>query len=66
LLEDKDQMKKTQNKNTRYFIEIDLQTDKVVRKDYDQKENLDKGRQNNPKVHRMFLTKGQYNKFVER
>ena len=59
-------MVKIQNKNTRYFIEIDLNTDKVVRKDYEQKENLDKGRQNNPKVHRIFLTKGQYNKFVER
>ena len=59
-------MGKVQDRDTRYFIEIDLETLKIVRNDYDQKQNLDKGRQNNPKVHRLFLTKGQYNKFVER
>ena len=59
-------MGKVQDRDTRYFIEIDLETLKIVRNDYDQKQNLDKGRQNNPKIHRLFLTKGQYNKFVER
>ncbi len=59
-------MEKIQNRDTRYFIEIDLETQKIVSNGYDQKENLDKGRQNNPKIHRLFLTKGQYNKFVNR
>jgi len=59
-------MGKVQNKDTRYFIEVDMGTLKVVCNDYDQKQNLDKGKQNNPNVHRLFLTEGQYNKFVER
>ncbi len=52
------------DKDTRYFIDIDLDTLKIVRCSFDQKENLDKGRQNQPFVHRLFLTKGQYNKFL--
>jgi len=57
---------KIQDGDTRYYIEIDINTMKIIRTDFDQKQNLDKGRQNNPKVHRLFLTKGQYNKFIER
>jgi len=59
-------MDKIQNKDTRYFIDVDIETLKVVRNDYGQKENLDKGRQNDSNVHRLFLTEGQYNKFIER
>ena len=59
-------MTKIQNRDTRYFIEIDLVTLKIVGNGYDQKQNLDEGRQTNPKLHRLFLTKGQYNKLVER
>lgn len=58
---------KKQNKNTRYFIEIDLDSLKIVKCSYDDREEvLDKGRQNDPKIHRLFLTLGQYNKFVSR
>lgn len=59
-------MEKAQNKDTRYFIEIELDSLKIIGNGYDQKQNLDKGRQNSPNVHRLFLTKGQYNKFVNR
>lgn len=59
-------MKKIQDKDTRYFIDIELKTQKVVSNGYDQKQNLNEGRQTNSKLHRLFLTKGQYNKFVER
>lgn len=59
-------MGKVQNSDTRYFIDIELKTLKVVSNGYDQKQNLDNGRQTNPKLHRLFLTKGQYNKLVER
>ncbi len=59
-------MPKSQDKDTRYFIDIDLKSLKVVNSGYDQKQNLDQGRQTNPKLHRLFLTKGQYNKLVER
>ena len=48
------QMSKIQDKNTRYFIEIDLDSLKVIRCSFDQKENLDKGRQNSPFVHRLW------------
>jgi len=59
-------MKKIEDKDTRYYIEIDLKTRKVIANDFDQKQNLDKGKQNNPELHRLFLTKGQYTKFVNR
>lgn len=59
-------MARIQNEDTRYFIDIELKTLKVVGNGYDQKQNLDKGRQSNPKIHRLFLTKGQYNKYIER
>jgi hypothetical protein len=55
-----------QDKDTRYFIEIDLDSLKIIRCSFDQKENLNKGRQDNPTVHRIFITKGQYNKLVSR
>jgi len=59
-------MSKVENNDTRYFVEVDLSSLKLVRCAYDQKENLDKGKQNDPQLHRLFLTKGQYRKFVER
>lgn len=59
-------MSKVENADTRYFVEVDLSSLKLVRCAYDQKENLDKGSQTNPKLHRLFLTKGQYQKFVDR
>ncbi len=59
-------MERNQDKDTRYFIDIELESLKVVSNGYDQKQNLDEGRQMNPKLHRLFLTKGQYNKFIER
>ncbi|NNE05240.1 MAG: hypothetical protein HKO64_01800 [Xanthomonadales bacterium] len=55
-----------QDQDTRYFVEIDRHSFKVLRAAFDQKQNLDKGRQNDPQIHRLFLTKGQYGKFVER
>ena len=59
-------MSKIQDKDTRYFVEINLATLKVIKCSYDQKENLDKGRQTNPAVHRLFVTEGQFNKMIER
>ena len=54
------------DKNTRYFVEIDLDSLKIIKCSFDQKENLDKERQNDPRLHRLFVTKGQYNKLVSR
>jgi len=59
-------MSRIQNGDTRYFIEIDLDTLKIIRCGFDQKQNLNKGHQTNQGTHRLFLTKGQYNKFVGR
>ncbi len=59
-------MSRIQNKDTRYFIEINLDNLKIIKCSFDHKKNLDKGRQNIPTVHRLFLTKGQYNKLISR
>ncbi len=59
-------MTRIQNDDTRYFIEIDLKSLKIITCGFDQKQNLDRGHQNNLETHRLFLTKGQYNKFVSR
>lgn len=59
-------MAKIQDKDTRYFIEIDLKSLKIIGNGYEQKQNLNKGRQTNPESHRLFLAKGQYNKLINR
>jgi hypothetical protein len=59
-------MSRIQDKDTRYFIEIDLDSLKVIKCSFDQKDNLDKGRQGDPAIHRLFITKGQYSKLVTR
>lgn len=59
-------MVQVRNDDTRYFIEIDLGRLKIIRCGFDQKQYLDKGHQNNAGVHRLFITKGQYNKFISR
>lgn len=58
-------MKKTENKETRYFIDIDLKTRKLVHWDYDQRANLKDQKADTPEHHRIFLTKGQYNKLIK-
>ena len=59
-------MRKIQDKDTRYFVEINLSNLKISRCSFDHKDNLHKGRQNDPAIHRLFLTKGQYTKYVDR
>jgi hypothetical protein len=59
-------MEKVQDKNTRYFLTIDIETMKVVGHDYEQKLYLDKGRQPSHTIHRLFVSKGQYDKFLQR
>jgi len=58
-------MTKPQDKETRYFIDIDLKTMKVVKWDYDQRVNLVKCKPEKDYFHRIYLSKGQYNKFVK-
>lgn len=59
-------MTTTENNDTRYFVEIELASLKIVKVAFDEKQSLEKGQQTNPLIHRLFVTKGQYHKFVER
>lgn len=59
-------MSRIQNMDTRYFIEIDLESLEIIRCGFDQKQNLDKGHQCNSGFHRLIIAEGQYKKFVER
>jgi hypothetical protein len=59
-------MKKVENKNTRYFIDLDLKTQKILNWDYDQRDKLTAQEIENPFHHRIFITKGQYYKLEKR
>ncbi len=59
-------MNRIEDKETRYFLEIDLDTLEIIRVGFDDKKILDKGQQNDSSIHRIFLSKGQYHKFVSR
>jgi hypothetical protein len=59
-------MARVEDSDTRYFLEIDLKNLRIIKCSFDQKQNLDKGRQSSLSHHRLFLTKGQYKKFVQR
>jgi len=53
-------VKKTEDKNTRYFIDLDLRTRKILNWDYDQRDNL--VQELTEPYQRVFIAKGQYNK----
>lgn len=55
---------KTQNEDTRYFIDLDLKTKKIVKIDYDNRFNLEQDLEF--PLHRIFITKGQYNKLEKK
>lgn len=59
-------MKKKEDKNTRYFLDVDFKEQKILGWDFDQKEELIKETMPEPHIHRIFLTKGQYNKLNKR
>ena len=54
-------MKKKKDRNTRFFIDLNLSTNKVISWNYGQRDKLVQVLPE-PK-HRIFLTEGQYNKF---
>ena len=57
-------MAKIQDKETRYFIDVELKSMKIIHWGFDQCENLNNGLSPSPAIHRIFLTLGQYNKYV--
>lgn len=54
------------DKNTRYFIDLDLQISKVIDWGYDDRQNLKTVEFQNPFQHRVFISKGQYNKLISK
>lgn len=59
-------MRKKEDKNTRYFIDLDLKARKLINWDYDQRNKLVAEELMNPFQHRVFITKGQYNKLKKK
>jgi hypothetical protein len=55
-------MGKTEDRNTRYFIDLDLKTGKILHWDFDQRDVLAQQKPSHPAHHRIFLTKGQFHK----
>ena len=59
-------MKKQEDKNTRYFLDLDLRTRTVFHWGYDQKDRLAGQELAEPFYHRVFISKGQYIKLDQR
>jgi len=55
---------KKEDKNTRYYIDIDLKNKKIINLGFGQRQELDQ-KLFNPEHRRIFITKGQYNKLDE-
>ena len=58
--------KKRENKETRYYIDIDLQSLEIIRWDYDQRSDLVNDEFDNPYHYRVFISRGQYNKLEKK
>jgi hypothetical protein len=59
-------MKKKEDKDTRYFLDLDLKTRKILNWDYDNRYDLVRQKLASPYYHRIFLTRGQYNKLEQK
>ena len=59
-------MRRKVDSETRYFIDLDLKTGKVLCWDYGQRERLANQTPEKPAHHRVFITKGQYNKLEKK
>ena len=58
-------MKKPEDKETRYYIDLDLKTMKILAWDYDHRAILLTQKMANPGQVRIYITKGQYNKLCQ-
>lgn len=52
------------DKNTRFFLDIDLTSKQIVNLDYDNKFEITQYLK--APLHRIFISKGQYNKLIEK
>ncbi|MBN2415461.1 hypothetical protein JXO52_06450 [bacterium] len=59
-------MTKDENADTRYFIDLDLASGRILRWDYGQRQVLVHEERAKPSHHRIFLTRGQYNKLEKK
>ena len=55
---------KPEDKETRYYIDLDLKTMKILYWDYDHRAILVTQKMAHPDQVRIYITKGQYNKLV--
>ena len=56
---------KKEDRETRYYIDLDLKTGTILGWDYDQRDRLSQVLEN-PSHQRVFVTKGQYGKLVKK
>jgi hypothetical protein len=54
------------DKEVRFYVDLDVVTRKVLGWDYDHRMNLVKQEPADPNVVRIYLTKGQYNKLLKK
>ncbi len=52
------------DKNTRFYIDLDVKSKKIIGWDYDQRQGLEQLLPD-PNHRRIFITQGQYNKLVK-
>lgn len=60
------QMRRREDRNTRYFIDLDLVAQRILGWVYDQRNKLAGQVSIEPFHHRVFITKGQYNKLEKK
>lgn len=59
-------MSKHEDKDTRYFIDLDLRSGRILTWDYDDRYKLVVQRPAEPFHHRVYISKGQYNKLEQK
>ena len=59
-------MRKKEDKDTRYFIDLDLQSGQILGWDYDNRHELIVEERIAPFHHRVYISKGQYNKLEKK
>jgi hypothetical protein len=58
-------MREKEDRETRYFIDLDLKTGKILGWNYDRRDRLAQVL-SKPFHHRIFITQGQYNKLEKK
>ncbi len=59
-------MTKRQDRETRYFIDVDVRTMSIIDRDQGPRRELASEKPDKPHYHRIYLTKGQFNKLQQK